>query len=141
MSHYFDTSFKLFLSRGMEHMLNIRPNLRLVLHFLEQQRIQRFQFPHQRLPRVSTRIILSPFYDLPFPKRATANFLVACGCPLLFALNRNRSKPTAVLNLGVDWIVQKKDHFPCTCIYTFVIVYFDISRFRDWFMVVRVQRQ
>lgn len=93
----------------MEHMLNIRPNLRLVLHFLEQQRIQRFQFPHQRLPRVSTRIILSPFYDLPFPRRATANFLVACGCPLLFALNRNRSKATAVLNLGVDWIVRKKD--------------------------------
>lgn len=90
-------------------MLNIRPNLRLVLHFLEQQRIQRFQFPHQRLPRVSTRIILSPFYDLPFPRRATANFLVACGCPLLFALNRNRSKATAVLNLGVDWIVRKKD--------------------------------
>lgn len=93
----------------MEHMLNIRPNLRLVLHFLEQQRIQRFQFPHQRLPRVSTRIILSPFYDLPFPRRATANFLVACGCPLLFALNRNRSKATAVLNLGVNWIVRKKD--------------------------------
>lgn len=48
---------------------------------------------------VSTRIILpSPFYDLPFPRRA--NFLVACGCPLLFALNRIARKQPRFLILA-----------------------------------------
>lgn len=129
----------------MEHMLNIRPNLRLVLHFLKQQCIQRFQFPHQRLPHSIDCTIPSPFYDLPFPRRATANFLVACGCPLLFALNRIVSNRLLILAWTRGRESFKEGSFSmyvCVCVCTrssgVHIFWYIYSWFRDWFMVVRI---
>lgn len=104
-----------------------------------------FNFPIRDYPTVSTCIIPSPFYDLPFPRRATANFLVACGCPLLFALNRIVSNRLLILAWTRGRESFKEGSFSmyvCVCVCTrssgVHIFWYIYSWFRDWFMVVRI---
>lgn len=105
----------------MEHMLNIRPNLRLVLHFLKQQCIQRFQFPHQRLPHSID--LHHPFSLLrsSFPQESHGQLPRGLRLPTFICIKPDRKQPP--LNLGVNtwtWIVQRRIIFyVCMCVYVY----------------------